>query len=169
MQRRILKAYAFRTQYPTPLATYTAWHEGDSFCLTVLPHPTEPLLISKRDIDDEAKGFTHIALTDPVMGHRVLTNLELWRNDGEEQSPAEAALRAGERTDPQGETSGRAGIRVSSAGEAVHEDGEFKQASLTILAAMMASPEHADTPVSVLVDKSVAAAATLLHKIYEGA
>lgn len=168
MQRNVLKAYAFRKQYASQSAMHDAWYEGESFCLTALPHPVTPLLVSKRD-DDVLKGFTHLALTDAVMGHRVIVQLE---ENNEEAAPAEAALRSEPKTVPLGEN--RRGlrrkadrdVRLNRASEALDADGQLKQASLTILAAMMASPAHAETPIAELVEKSIESAAALLHKIY---
>jgi hypothetical protein len=168
MQRNVLKAYAFRKQYASQSAMHDAWHGGESFCLTALPHPVTPLLVSKRD-DDALKGFTHLALTDVVMGHRTIVQLE---ENNEEAAPAKAASRGEPGALPLGES--RRGLRRKAdrdlrqrlSSEALDADGQLKQASLTILAAMMASPAHAETPIAELVEKAIESAAALLHKIY---
>jgi hypothetical protein len=168
MQRNILKAYAFRKHYLVPAALVAGWEAGDTFCLTVLPRPIEPLLLSKYDGQSLA-GFTHIALTDTVMGTRALIPIHQEAQHGEELAPADGALRLDSRVEERRQEDRRQGLRIDFLGEEVHEDGELKEAALTILAAMMASPAHADKTIPDMVEESMEAAAALLHKIYGNA
>ena len=154
---KVLNLYPFLSTHPSERSIRAAWHVGGKFAMC------DGRLVSKRDVDDELAGYTHVKITDPRTGHTAIIILE--RTD-EKPAPSETALRSGERAHPEGESRRREDVRVHRAGEALHADGKFEQAALTILASMMASAAHADTPVLTLVDKSVAAAATLMHKIY---
>jgi hypothetical protein len=175
-QRNVLKLYAFRRQYPNGTAMLEGWNSGDSFCLTALPHPTSPELLSVRDIGPDAdarlNGFTHVALTDLIMGCRVIVDITQEPDHAAQFASAEAPSRGAEQALPQGEDGVRldgcspSSVRVQRQGEAVHEDGQLQQTALTILAAMMASPANAEMPIATMVDKSIEAAAADLHKIY---
>jgi hypothetical protein len=170
MQRNILKLYSFLSTHAGEAALINAWKTGDSFSLTLLPHSTQPALVSIRDTYS-LQGFTHVYLTDPRTGSRALIELE--ESNAKTDAPAEAASRGEPRSGPLGEN--RQGfrrkadreLRLDRPSEAVDEDRQLYEASLTILAAMMAAAPRVDTPIGDMVDDAIIAAAALLHRIYE--